>query len=62
MLFYFCNYKISKEFLELKYEELALHHEYQLKKLEEKEIEILAEKETFLTEAVSWKTDPLLDF
>ena len=31
-------------------------------KNEEKEIEILAEKETFLTEAVSWKTDPLLDF
>lgn len=29
---------------------------------EEKEIEILAEKETFLTEAVSWKTNPLLDF
>ena len=29
---------------------------------EEKEIEILAEKETFLTEAVLWKTDPLLDF
>lgn len=31
--------EISKEFLELKYEELALHHEYQLKKLEEKEEE-----------------------
>lgn len=29
---------------------------------EEKEIEILTEKETFLTEAVSWKTNPLLDF
>lgn len=31
--------EISKEFLELKYEELALHHEYQLKKQEEKEEE-----------------------
>ncbi len=31
-------------------------------KNEEKEIEILAEKETFLTEPLSWKTDPLLDF
>lgn len=31
--------EISKEFLELKYEELGLHHEYQLKKQEEKEEE-----------------------